>query len=82
MNIDDASTEMASVLLRRDEMVIDIENPDDHITDYPVNAYGSDPPFGGAELNLRGVSQVPFRSTERRLIFVVVRGYKDVTPTE
>lgn len=36
VNLDQATTLVASVLVRDTEMVIDIQNPDDHITDYLI----------------------------------------------
>lgn len=36
VNLSEASSETATILVRDDDMVIDIQNPDDQITDYLI----------------------------------------------
>jgi hypothetical protein len=47
VNLNDASSVRATVLLRGAEMVIDIQNPDDHITDYLIIGKPTDYYFKG-----------------------------------
>jgi len=47
VNLDDAATEVATVLVRDDQMVIDIQNADDHFTDYLIVGKSKDYFFKG-----------------------------------